>query len=66
VFCVEIILVTSTVDIVQSYCVVGGVYCGYSNRRYSAMLLCFGGVYCCYSNSRYSIMVLCCVGVYCG
>jgi len=59
-------VVTSTVDIVQCYCVVCGVYYGYSNRRYSAMLLCCGGDYCCYSNSRYSIMVLCCVGVYCG
>ena len=38
--CVEFIVVTATVDIVQCYCVVCGVYCGYSNSRYSAMLLC--------------------------
>ena len=37
---VEIIVDKSTVDIVQWFCVVFGVYCGYSNIRYSAMLLC--------------------------
>ena len=36
----EFIVVTASVDIVQLYCVVCGVYCGYINRRYSAMLLC--------------------------
>jgi len=59
VLCVEFILVTATVDIVQWYCVVlqvfvvtatvdikqwygvvCGDYCGYSNSRYRAMLLC--------------------------
>jgi len=55
-------VVTTTVDIVQWYCVVCGVYCGYSNSRYSAIVLCcVCGVYCGYSNSRYSAMVLCCV-----
>jgi len=28
VLCVEFIVVTATVDIVQCYCVVCGVYCG--------------------------------------
>ena len=35
------IVVTATVDIVHCYCVVCGDYCGYSNSRYSAMILCF-------------------------
>ena len=41
-YCVvlEFIVDTAKVDIVQCYCVVCGVYCGYSNSRYSAMLLC--------------------------
>jgi len=41
-YCVvlEFIVVTATADIVQWYCVVCGVYCGDSNSRYSAMLLC--------------------------
>jgi len=34
-------VVKTTVEIVQWYCVVCGVYCGYSNSRYSAMVLCF-------------------------
>jgi len=34
-------VVTSTVDIVQCYCVLSAVYCGYSNSRYSAMVLFF-------------------------
>ena len=40
-YCVvmEFIVVTAAVDIVQWYCVVCGVYCGYSNSRYSAMVL---------------------------
>jgi len=33
-------VVTATVDIVQYYCVLCGVYCGYRNSRYSAMILC--------------------------
>jgi len=41
VLCVEFMVVTATVDIVQRYCVVCGVYCGYSTRRYSAILLCY-------------------------
>ena len=43
-YCVllEIVVVTETVDIVQSYCEVCGVYCGYINSRYSAMVLCCG------------------------
>jgi len=39
VLCVEFIVVTATVDIVQWYCVVSGAYCGYSNSRYSAIIL---------------------------
>jgi len=66
VFCVELIEVTATVDLVQWYCVVSGVYCCYSNRIYSEMVLCNVVVYCGYSKIRYSAMVLCCVGVYCG
>jgi len=38
---VEIIVVTATVDIVKRYSLVLGVYCGYSNSSYSAMLLSF-------------------------
>ena len=40
-YCVvcTVIAVTATVDIVQWYCIVCGVYCGYSNSRYSAMVL---------------------------
>jgi len=38
--CLEFIVVTATIDIVQWYCVVCGDYCGYSNSRYNAMLLC--------------------------
>jgi len=33
-------VVTATVDIVQWYCVVFGVYCGYNNNRYSAIEPC--------------------------
>jgi len=33
-------VVTATLDIVQCYCVVCGVYCVYSKRRYSEMVLC--------------------------
>jgi len=40
VLCVEFMVFTTTVDIVQRYCVVCGVYCGYINRSYSAMVLC--------------------------
>jgi len=32
-------VVTATVDIVQWYCVVCGVYFGYSNNRYGKMVL---------------------------
>ena len=38
-FFVEFILYTATIDIVQWYCVLCGVYCGYSNSRYSVMVL---------------------------
>jgi len=41
VLCVEFILVTTTVDIEQWYCVLCLVYNGYRNSRYSAMILCF-------------------------
>jgi len=34
-------VVTATVVLVQLFCVVCGVYCCYSNSRYSAMELCF-------------------------
>jgi len=37
----KFIVFTATVDIVKCYCVLCGVYCGYSNSRYSEMLLCF-------------------------
>jgi len=41
-YCVvlEFFVVTETVDILQWYCVVCLVYNGYSNSRYSAMVLC--------------------------
>ena len=65
--CVEFIVVIATVDTVQWYCVMCGVYCGYSNSKYSAIVLCCVGVYCGYSSSRYSAMVLCSTcGDYCG
>ena len=57
----EVIVVKTTVDIVEWYCVVCGGYCGYSNSRYSAKVLCCVGVYCGYNNSRYIAMVLYCV-----
>jgi len=59
-------VVTATVVIVQWYCVVCGVYCCYSNRNYSVMILCCVGDYCGYSRSSYYAMVLGWVGVYCG
>ena len=59
-------MVTATVDIVQWYCVVCGVYCCYSNSKYSAILLCCFGDYCGYSKRSYYAMLLCLVGVYCG
>jgi len=37
----DFIGVTTNVNIVQWYCVVCGVNCGYSNSSYSAMLLCY-------------------------
>jgi len=40
VLCLEYILVTATVGIVQWYCVVGGDFCGNINSRYSVMVLC--------------------------
>jgi len=41
-YCVvlEFIVVTATVDIVQWYFVVCRAFCGYSNSRNSAMVLC--------------------------
>jgi len=36
----QFIVDTATGDIVQWYCVMCGVYCGDSNTRYSAMVLC--------------------------
>ena len=54
-------MVTATVEFVQSYCVVCGVYCGGSNSRNSAKVLCCVGDYCRYSKIGYSAMVLCCV-----
>ena len=38
-------MVKATVDIVQWYCVVCGVYYGYSNSRYSSIILCCFGVF---------------------
>jgi len=46
VLCVEFNVVTTTVDIVQWYCVVCGFYFGYSNSSYIAMVLCLCGFYC--------------------
>ena len=37
---VEFIVVTAKEEIVKLFCVVCGVHCGYSNNRYSAMVLC--------------------------
>ena len=37
--CLEIFVVTATVVIFQIYCVVRGDYFGYSNRRFSALVL---------------------------
>jgi len=38
-------MVTAAVDIVQWYCVVCGVYCGYSNSRYREIVLyCVGSL----------------------
>ena len=37
---VEFIVITATVDIVQLFCVVCEVYCGYSNSSFSAIVLC--------------------------
>jgi len=54
-------VVKATIDIVKCFCVVCVDYCGYSNSRYSAMVLCCVRDYCGYSNSRYSAMLLCCV-----
>jgi len=54
-------VVTATVVIVQCFCDLCVDYCGYSNSRYSAMILCCVGVYCGYSTRRYSAMFLCCV-----
>jgi len=41
-YCVglEFIVVTASVVIVEWYLVVFGVYCGYNNCRYRAMVLC--------------------------
>jgi len=43
-------VVTATLGIVQWYCVVCVIYCGYSNSRYSAMVLCCMLRFCGYSN----------------
>jgi len=40
VLCVAFIVIKASVFIVQWYCIVCGVYCGYSNSRNSAMVLC--------------------------
>ena len=54
-------MVTATIDIVQWYSVLCGVFCGYNNSTYSAMLQCCVVVHCGYKNSRYSAIVMCCV-----
>jgi len=67
-YCVvlEFIVVKATVDIVQWYCVWFGGYCGGSNSRYSAMVLC------CFVDfvvkAKVDIVQWYCVvcGVYCG
>jgi len=38
---VDFIVVTAAVDVGQWYCVVCGVYCGYGNCSYRAIVLCF-------------------------
>jgi len=53
-------VVTATVYIAQCFSVVCVVYFGYSNSRYSAMVLCCVRVYCGCRNSRCSAMFLCC------
>jgi len=63
-YCVvlEFIDLTATVDIVQWYWVVCGVYFGDSKSRYSAMVLFYFGDYCGYRKSRCSARILCCFG----
>jgi len=55
-----LIVVTANVDIGQWYCVVCGVYCGYSNSRNRAIVLLLCGDYCGYSNSKYRAKILSC------
>jgi len=51
-------VVTAAVDIGQWYCVVCGVYCGYSKSRYSVMVLCCVGGFYGYSSSSIRAMVM--------
>jgi len=66
VFCVEVIVVTATVEIVHWYCVMCGVCWGYSNSSYSAMVLCC--VYIIVVRATVDIWQWYCIecGVYCG
>jgi len=59
-------VVTATIDIVQCYCVVCGVYCGYSNSRYSAMLLCCVEFIMCSATVDIGQWYCVLFGVYCG
>jgi len=67
VLCLEFIVVRVTVHIGQCYCVIFGVYCGNSNSRYRAMLLCFLVEFI-VVRSTVNIVELNCIvcGVYCG
>jgi len=60
-FCVQIIVFTATVDNSAIVLCCFGVYCVYSNSRFSAMVLCCVGVYCGYIKCIYSAKVLCCL-----
>jgi len=62
VFCVEFIVISATVDIVQWYCVVCVEFIEVTGKVDIVQWYCVVyGAYCDYSNSRYSAMVLCCV-----
>ena len=65
-FCVEIIVVKATVDIVQCYCDVLEFIVVTATEDIVHCYCVVFGVYCGHSNSRCSAMVLCCVRVYCG
>ena len=57
--CVEFILVTATLDIVQWYCVVLKFIVVTASINIVHLYCVVCGVYCSYSNSSYSAMVVC-------